>query len=234
MEYIPYTYILIHNPTGLKYYGSSYANSEQKVANPSQFWKNYFTSSKEVKTLIKEYGKDSFEFEIRKTFKDRKSCIKWEVLVIDRLDIVKREDFLNKANPSKGKWNIIESNPWKGKTGRYSEEHRNNLAYKSSNAYKDINVRKNHSKKISGSGNPAFSKIWINNGKVEKRVLERELDYFIVEGFTRGKLKRIYINDGKRDKLIFPRELEYYISLGFVLGYKSRNRDNETGKFIKL
>ena len=53
-----------HNPTNTLYYGVQYS----KNCNPTNLWKTYFTSSEYVSSLIKEYGKDSFSYEIRKTF----------------------------------------------------------------------------------------------------------------------------------------------------------------------
>ena len=48
---IPYTYYIVHVPSGKKYYGVKYGQD----ADPETFWKpfGYFTSSKRVKALRK-------------------------------------------------------------------------------------------------------------------------------------------------------------------------------------
>ena len=80
IESIPFTYLLKHIPTNKYYYGVRY----RKGCHPKDLWKTYFTSSKKVKSLIKKYGKKSFIFEIRKTFKtqeqyDELVSLKWEI-----------------------------------------------------------------------------------------------------------------------------------------------------------
>lgn len=52
-----YRYTILFKPTGQLYHGSKYS----KDADPSLFWKKYFTSSNIIKKLIDEYGVDSFE-----------------------------------------------------------------------------------------------------------------------------------------------------------------------------
>lgn len=53
----PYFYILKHKYTGRLYVGSQYG----KTSNPSNIWSTYFTSSKFIKEIILNEGKDSFE-----------------------------------------------------------------------------------------------------------------------------------------------------------------------------
>lgn len=91
---VPYTYLLKHLPTGKVYYGCRFAEG----CHPSEFWICYKTSSKYVKQLIDEYGEDTFNFEIRKTFNDIQSCRLWETKVLKRLKVVGREIFLNKTD----------------------------------------------------------------------------------------------------------------------------------------
>jgi hypothetical protein len=68
-----------------------------KKADPSDFWKTYFTSSKEVKKRIQLFGKESFQFEIRKIFDCPVKARKWEDKVLRRINIFKRNDFINKS-----------------------------------------------------------------------------------------------------------------------------------------
>lgn len=90
----PYTYLLTHIPTGLKYYGVRYAQG----CHPSEFWKKYKTSSKAVADLILEYGDESFVFEIRRTFFDAQPARLWETKVLKRLKVTQRDDYLNKTD----------------------------------------------------------------------------------------------------------------------------------------
>jgi hypothetical protein len=87
----PYTYYLYHRPTGLKYYGVRYA----KNCHPSDLWNKYFSSSKKVRKLIKEYGINSFDVEIRKVFTDPKLAILWEEKVLRRLNVLIKQDWMN-------------------------------------------------------------------------------------------------------------------------------------------
>jgi hypothetical protein len=90
----PYTYLLKHINSDKFYYGVRYA----KGCSPNDFWNTYFTSSKHIKELINTYGKDSFVYEIRKTFEDKKKAIAWEHRVLKRINAVSRNDFINKTD----------------------------------------------------------------------------------------------------------------------------------------
>jgi len=107
---IPYTYYLIHIPSGLKYYGVKYGNK----ADPNTFWKEngYFTSSLIVKALLRQDGPNSFFAEIRKTFSTKEEAIGWEQKVLHRLKITENSNWLNQA---------YGTGPYRHK-GRYTEE----------------------------------------------------------------------------------------------------------------
>ena len=92
INYIPYTYRILCIPTNEYYYGVRYA----KNCNPADLWIKYFTSSKAVHKLVKQYGKDSFTCEIRKTFDTAEAAIKWETRV--NLYTIKFSNYLNKNN----------------------------------------------------------------------------------------------------------------------------------------
>jgi hypothetical protein len=89
---ISYTYYLYHIPTGLKYYGARYAN---KVSPENDLWIHYFSSSKKVHELIEKYGKESFQYQIRKTFKTKEECLDWEERFLRKINVIKRNDWLN-------------------------------------------------------------------------------------------------------------------------------------------
>lgn len=88
---IPFTYYLKHLPTGKKYYGVRYA----KGCNPETLWTTYFTSSKVVKKLIKEYGADSFVVEVRRVFDSVERAKLWESTVQRRLRVDIDDNWLN-------------------------------------------------------------------------------------------------------------------------------------------
>lgn len=92
--YTPFTYIITFLPTGQKYYGVR----TKRGCHPKELWQSYFTSSKIVHRLINLHGKDSFVFEIRKTFKDSQSAILWEHRVLSRLNAAEHPLWLNQNN----------------------------------------------------------------------------------------------------------------------------------------
>lgn len=88
---MPYTYFLRNRITGEKYYGVRYAAG----CDPAELWVTYFSSSKVVKRRIAEYGKDSFEAEVRKSFATGRQARNWEERVLRRLNVLRRSDWLN-------------------------------------------------------------------------------------------------------------------------------------------
>lgn len=117
--HIPYTYLLkFTNPDSNEvffYYGVRYASK----CNPDDLFKSYFTNSKLVKNLIKNYGTRCFEHEIRKTFPNNpQKAHLWEQNVLRRLDAANRKDFLNKSVGGKVFVMLGEKNPSKRKDVR--------------------------------------------------------------------------------------------------------------------
>ena len=90
--YTPYTYRITSKTTSQHYYGVRFAEG----CHPSDFWTSYFTSSKYVKELIEQHGKDDFIVEIRKIFPNTEKALLWEKQVLTRLNVLKRDDWLNK------------------------------------------------------------------------------------------------------------------------------------------
>ncbi len=102
---MPYTYCIKCLPTNQYYYGVRFT----KTSTPDDLWKTYFTSSKHIKTLVREYGKDAFIYEIRRVFDDPAKAREWEHKVLRRLKVRSREDFINQTdnkafNSSGMKW----------------------------------------------------------------------------------------------------------------------------------
>ena len=86
----PYTYLIGWSHKNKYYYGSKYS----KDADPKMLWKNYFTSSVQVKKYRNKYGEPDI-IQIRRQFKTSDECRLWEHKVLRRLSVNKREDFLN-------------------------------------------------------------------------------------------------------------------------------------------
>lgn len=99
--YQPYTYRITSKTTGQHYYGVRHAQG----CHPSEFWIEYFTSSNHVRDLITRYGKDDFIIEIRKTFTSKKKAVLWERKVLKRLNVLNRDDWLNKHIPGEKFYN---------------------------------------------------------------------------------------------------------------------------------
>lgn len=77
-----YVYYVKHIPSGKFYYGSRYKNMHKNILPCDDFWINYFTSSKKIKELRKNYRDDCFERAIIFTSLDPKECFKYEQIII--------------------------------------------------------------------------------------------------------------------------------------------------------
>jgi DNA-binding transcriptional regulator YiaG len=89
-----YTYLLRFIPDGRVYYGVRY----RKGCHPDELLVDYFTSSKEVKSLIEAHGVGSFEKEIRRVFSSPDKAKAWETKVLTRMDVINNDGFINKSN----------------------------------------------------------------------------------------------------------------------------------------
>lgn len=90
----PFSYHLYHRPTNRHYYGIRFARG----CHPNQLWTTYFSSSKVIKKLIEEYGTDSFEVSVRRTFHTANAALTWEHKVLRRLGAAQRSDWINRHN----------------------------------------------------------------------------------------------------------------------------------------
>lgn len=88
----PYCYLIGWVSLNLWYYGVRYGKS----CHPSDLFVSYFTSSKEVSKSIKSYGVPDV-IQIRKVFYSKESAINHENKVINRLDMVKKDNWLNRC-----------------------------------------------------------------------------------------------------------------------------------------
>ena len=170
-----YTYYLYHVPTGQKYYGVRWAN---KCVPEQDLWNEYFGSSDLVKDLIKEYGKESFIAEVRKTFDTSQEARLWEERVLIRLKAPEKKEWLNSAYAN-GKFHV--SGPMKQKQknriskanlgrkkGPMPEEHKETLRKASrhltpANKGKKMSVESSEKKRAAMIGKPSPMK-----GKTQK------------------------------------------------------------------
>ncbi len=94
MKTTPFCYYLYHRPTKQHYYGIRY----RRGCQPQDLWTKYFSSSSLVKKLINQYGADSFDWQIRKTFDNPISALLWEHRLLTRINAAGRSDWLNRHN----------------------------------------------------------------------------------------------------------------------------------------
>lgn len=94
---IPFTYIITHIPSNVKYYGVRFA----KGCNPSDLGSTYFSSSNVVKDLIKQEGVDNFRFQVRRAFMNKEDALKWENRFLERVDAARSDKWFNRSNGNK-------------------------------------------------------------------------------------------------------------------------------------
>lgn len=87
----PYTYLIGWSKQQKFYYGVRYS----KKCTPEDLWKTYFTSSPVVHECREKYGEPDI-IQVRQTFKNEYHARNWEYKVLQKMNVVLREDFLNK------------------------------------------------------------------------------------------------------------------------------------------
>jgi hypothetical protein len=86
-----YTYLIGWSEHNKFYYGARWA----KNCSPEDLWTTYFTSSKHVKAFSEEYGKPDI-IQVRKIFSDADKCKLHERKVLERLNVLRNDKWLNK------------------------------------------------------------------------------------------------------------------------------------------
>lgn len=89
---VPYTYLVGWSKLDKWYYGVRYA----KRCDSSDLWVEYFTSSKVVKRLRKNYDEPDV-IQVRRIFNEPKSAIIWEQKVLRRLNAIRNDKWLNQS-----------------------------------------------------------------------------------------------------------------------------------------
>lgn len=93
---MPYTYIITHIPSNVKYYGVQY----KKNANPEDLGVKYFSSSNVLKRLIKEEGIDNFTFQVRQIFDSKEKALEWERRFLTKVNASASKEWFNLRNGS--------------------------------------------------------------------------------------------------------------------------------------
>lgn len=188
-----YTYFIGWSDQQRGYYGARYG----KGCHPSDLWKTYFTSSKQVMKFREQYGEPDI-IEVRRIFPTARQARLWESKVLDRINAASHPKLLNRRNGS-WKWALYEKTPEdiektaaKLRGRKQSKDHIEN----SRKARIGLKHTTEHNHKISESGRgipqpasfgPKISnKIWINDGKHHKR-LDKNLS--IPLGWQVGRIK---------------------------------------------
>jgi len=129
-NYTPYTYLIGWSKLDKWYYGSRYATKNKCLyesgCHPDDFWVTYHTSSNIVTAFREEHGEPDV-IEIRKTFSNADDAKDWEHRILQRMNVVKEDKWLNgndklgpplltgEKSPMYGRTG--EKNPMYGKTG---------------------------------------------------------------------------------------------------------------------
>ena len=121
MKTTPFTYLIHCTATNQYYYGSRYG----KGVHPSSLWTTYFTSSKVIKNLIEEHGKESFIVSVRKVFKTPADARRWETKFLNKVKAAQSDNWINLHNADE-KFYCKGHHGNRGKT--LSEQHRKNIS----------------------------------------------------------------------------------------------------------
>lgn len=95
MNNTPYTYLIGWSEHQKYYYGVRYS----KDCSPEDLWNGYYTSSKYVEDFRKENGEPDI-VEVRHTFGSRDDARTWEHKVLKKLNVTKKEEWLNQSDNS--------------------------------------------------------------------------------------------------------------------------------------
>ena len=154
--YTPYTYLIGWSKFNKWYYGSRYATKYkcryESGCHPKDLWDTYHTSSDIVTAFRKEHGEPDVR-EIRKTFSNADDAVDWETKVLQRMNVVKDDKWLNGtiAFPPPPKYG--EDHPryidgrtgdpeWKRKLSRKYRENNPEKNRESSRKYRENNPEK--------------------------------------------------------------------------------------------
>jgi hypothetical protein len=96
--YTPYTYLIGWSKLNKWYYGVRYATKTKCLyesgCHPHDFWITYHTSSDIVTAFRKEHGEPDV-IQIRKVFSNAEDAVDWELKVLQRMDVVTQDKWIN-------------------------------------------------------------------------------------------------------------------------------------------
>jgi len=150
MKTTPYTYLIGWPELDRWYYGSRYAIG----CDPSEFWVNYFTSSKHVLSFREQHGEPTVKV-IRKIFNDTKSVRIWEQRVLMKLNVVNDDRWINRTDNIAIAPMLGELNGMFGKIGKLSprwgskHSHATKKVIGEKSKLKKENMPEDYSKKMS-------------------------------------------------------------------------------------
>tara|TARA_Y100000004_G_C8920062_1_gene414993 strand:+ start:613 stop:1302 length:690 start_codon:yes stop_codon:yes gene_type:complete len=131
-NYTPYTYLIGWSKLDKWYYGSRYATKNKCLyesgCHPDDFWVTYHTSSDVVTAFREEHGEPDV-MGIRKTFSNADDAVDWETKVLQRMNVVKDDKWLNqhdKRTP-KSRLGITPSQEHKNKIGDANRGEKNGM-----------------------------------------------------------------------------------------------------------
>lgn len=230
----PYTYLIKFLPTGQIYYGVRVRNVKLGLFPEEDLMIKYFTSCKPLQKLIKEYGLESFAWEVRKIFDTSEQASKWEQTVLRRCKSVSNPLWFNQnacgfiIPTPEGLQKISDFHKDKPK----SEEHKANISKalkgKKKTAEHQMNINKNLPDN-SGENNGMFGKIQkeatrLAIGAGNKNKVRTEENKLKLSKAGTGKKT---VNNGLENKVIHKDELIEFLqsNIGWV---KGRLLSNET------
>ena len=133
-----YTYQITYLPTQQSYIGVRTGNN---VLAADDFWHIYWTSSKKVKALIDEHGKDAFRIDWIREYETKEEAWAEEMILLKENDVVLNDHYLNQAI-----WPVCDN---KGrKAAPFTAEHKKNMSIGQTGK----KLTAEHKKKI-GAGN---------------------------------------------------------------------------------
>lgn len=100
--YTPYTYLIGWSKLDYWYYGCQHSKYR---ANPKNLWKNYFTSSKYVAMMRHWHGEPDV-VQVRRIFRTGEQALRCEERVLDKVDAIKSDRWLNRGNAGRQFRNI--------------------------------------------------------------------------------------------------------------------------------
>lgn len=119
----PYTYLIGWTSLNKFYYGSRYATD----CHPDDLFVRYFTSSKQVKRILKENGNPDVII-VRRTFESVEQARHWEHKVLRRLNVINNDKWINKTDNKAISPMLGLDNPMYGKVGNKSHRYGKKLS----------------------------------------------------------------------------------------------------------